>query len=76
MEINLEHWNETTDGKLCEENMTNKLQARGYKVTCYVYSGLSGSRYQVIIKNVTLKLKKNRVVLTAITMWYIVWDAY
>ena len=37
MKINLEHWNEATDGELCEENMTNKLQARGYRVSCYVY---------------------------------------
>ena len=33
----LEHWDEQTDGKLDETNMRIKLEARGYRVTRYIY---------------------------------------
>lgn len=33
----IEHWDEQTDGKLDETNMRIKLEARGYRVTRYIY---------------------------------------
>lgn len=33
----IEHWNSETDGELNEENMRAKLEARGYRVSRYVY---------------------------------------
>ena len=33
----IEHWNPKTDGELNEHNMRAKLEARGYRVCCYVY---------------------------------------
>ncbi len=35
--MQVEHWNEATDGKLSESAMRQKLQQRGYQVTRYVY---------------------------------------
>lgn len=35
--MDLQHWNEAEDGPLDEAAMTRKLEARGYRVTRYVY---------------------------------------
>lgn len=33
----IEHWNPETDGELNQANMRAKLEARGYRVSLYVY---------------------------------------
>lgn len=35
--MQIEHWDETRDGKLSEANMRRKLEDRGYAVHRYVY---------------------------------------
>ena len=35
--MQVEHWDEATDGKLSESAMRKKMQQRGYQVTRYVY---------------------------------------
>ncbi len=35
--MKVEHWNEAADGELNEANMRRKLEARGYRVSRYVY---------------------------------------
>jgi quercetin dioxygenase-like cupin family protein len=35
--MTVEHWDSDKDGELNEANMTAKLQALGYQVSCYVY---------------------------------------
>lgn len=37
MVLRVEHWSAETDGELTESAMRDKLQARGYSVTRYVY---------------------------------------
>ncbi|MEJ2762286.1 MAG: cupin domain-containing protein [Gammaproteobacteria bacterium] len=37
MVLQVEHWKPETDGQLTESAMRDKLQARGYSVTRYVY---------------------------------------
>lgn len=39
----IEHWNRETDGKLNEDNLRSKLEARGYVVTRYTYT--PGTRF-------------------------------
>ncbi len=36
--MQVEHWDEARDGVLNERNMRAKLEARGYRVSRYVYS--------------------------------------
>lgn len=35
--MKVEHWNPEADGPLTEAAMRRKLEARGYRVACYVY---------------------------------------
>ena len=35
--MQIEHWDETRDGKLSEANMRRKLEARGYSVGKFIY---------------------------------------
>ena len=37
MTLQIEHWNEESDGELSESAMRRKLQERGYQVSRYVY---------------------------------------
>ncbi len=35
--MQLDHWDPAEDGPLSEQSMRDKLEARGYRVSCYVY---------------------------------------
>ena len=35
--IDIEHWNEASDGPLSEAGLQRRLEAQGYRVTRYVY---------------------------------------
>lgn len=37
MTVNVEHWDRNADGPLTEAAMRRKLEARGYRVACYMY---------------------------------------
>lgn len=71
--MQIEHWDEARDGELTEANMRRKLEARGYRVSRYLYppgtyfpehdhpvdkiDGVLSGRFRMVLKGASLVLE-------------------